>query len=172
MANIFVAKQEDPETLIKLEDKMANIKMNKKCSSLANAKEIDGLLQKLISVKLDGETLDRNNELLDEHPESIAYCLQPYIAVNVLLNPDCSSKRYASHLQMIQQLKNYPLARVYSELIRASLVCLHNVSSENDVSRESMWFAFTFIRVPHIIKQLSLKSGKQHNLQIFSIPFF
>lgn len=163
MANIYVARQEDAEFFKKLDEKMANINSNlnnKKCLSLVNAKEIEGLLTKLLSVKLDGKTLDRNNALLDEQPESITYCLQPYIAVNVLLNPNCSSQSYASHLQMIQQLKNYPLSRVYSELIRASLICLYNVSSENDVSRESMWFAFTFIRVPHIIKQMNLTNGK------------
>lgn len=164
VANIFVAKQEDEEQLKKLQDKLANIKINlnnPKCTAITNAKSIETLFTKLISVKLDGETLDRNSMLLDEQVESITYCLQPYIAVNVLLNPNCSTQKYASHLQMIQQLKNYPMARVYSELIRSALVSLHNVSSESDISRESMWFAFTFIRVPQIIKQLSLKNDVQ-----------
>lgn len=163
MANIYVAKQENADFSKKIDEKMATINSNlsnKKCLSIVNAKEIEKLLLKLVSVKLDGKTLDRNNALLDEQPETITYCLQPYIAVNVLLNPNCSSQSYASHLQMIQQLKNYPLSRVYSELIRGSLICLYNVSSENDVSRESMWFAFTFIRVPHIIKQMNLTNGK------------
>lgn len=162
MANIYLAKQEDTEFIKKLDDKMNGINnnvTNKKCVSLLNAKEIEILFKQLLSVNLDGKILDQNNGLLDEPAESLTYCLQPYIAVNVLLNPNCGSKSFASHLQMIQHLKNYQLSRVYCELIRASLICLYNVSSENDVSKESMWFAFTFIRVPHIIKHMNLKNG-------------
>lgn len=162
MANIFVAKQDNVELFKKLQEKLIIIKNNlnnQKCVALTNAKPIETLLIKLISVKLDGEILERNNSLLDEDVETITYCLQPYIAVNVLLHPNCSTQNYASHLQMIQQLKNYPMSRVYSELIRSALISLHNVSNENDINRESMWYAFTFIRVPHIIKQLHSKSG-------------
>lgn len=161
VANIFVAKQDDTELLKKLQDKLASIKTNPKWVTLTNVKQIEALFTKLILVKMDGEILERNNTLLDEQVETITYCLQPYIAVNVLLNPNCTIQNYASHLQMIQQLKNYPMSRVYSELIRSALVSLHNVSSESDIGRESMWFAFTFIRVPHIIKQLSLKHDTQ-----------
>lgn len=164
VANIFVAKQEDAELQKKLIDKSNNIRNNMnnpKCISLVNWKSIETLLNKLILVQLNGETLERNNALLDEKVESITYCLQPYVAVNVLLNPNCSIQTYAAHLQMIQQLKNYPISRVYGELIRSALVSLHNVASESDISRESMWFAFTFIRVPHIIKQLSLQTDTQ-----------
>lgn len=163
VANIFVAKQEDAELLKKLQDKSAIIKTNlsnPKCVALVNAKSIETLISSLITVKLDGEILERNNSLLDEDVETITYCLQPYIAVNVLLHPNCGTQNYTSHLQMVQQLKNYPIARVYSELIRSALISLHNVSNENDIDRESMWYAFTFIRVPHIIKQLNSKSGK------------
>lgn len=163
VANIFVAKQDNVDLYKKLQEKAITIKNNvnnQKCAALTNAKLIETLLSKLISVKLDGEILERNNSLLDEDVETITYCLQPYIAVNVLLHPNCSTQKYASHVRMIQQLKNYPMSRVYSELIRSALISLHNVSNENDISRESMWYAFTFIRVPHIINQLNLKNGK------------
>lgn len=163
VANIFVAKQDNVDLFKKLQEKLISIKNNlnnQKCVALTNAKPIETLLIKLISVKLDGEILERNNSLLDEDVETITYCLQPYIAVNVLLHPNCSTQNYASHLQMIQQLKNYSMSRVYGELIRSALISLHNVSNENDINRESMWYAFTFIRVPHIIKQLHSKSGE------------
>lgn len=162
VANIFVAKQENIDILKKMQDKLLNIETNlsnKKCMLLNNAKEIDGLINKLISLKLDGKVLERNNALLDEQVESITYCLQPFVAVNVLLHPNCSSQKYASHLKMIQHLKKYPLSRIYSELIRSALISLQNVSTESEVSREPMWFAFTFIRVPHIIKQMSIMNG-------------
>lgn len=163
VANIFVAKQDNIDLFKKLQEKSIIIKNhlnNQKCVALPNAKSIETVLVKLISVKLDGEVLERNKSLLDEDVETITYCLQPFIAVNVLLHPNCSTQNYASHLQMIQQLKNYPMWRVYSELIRSALISLHNVSKENDIDRESMWYAFTFIRVPHIIKQLNMNTGK------------
>lgn len=163
VANIYIAKQEDPDTHKKLDDKMQIIRSNvsnKKCASLANAKEIEVLLSRLLAVKLNGKILERNNALLDEQAESITYCVQPFIAVNVLLNPNCSTHTYELHLQTIQQIKNYSHARMYAELIRAALISLHNVSNGSDTSRESLWCAFTFIRVPQIIKQLSLKNGK------------
>lgn len=163
VANIFIAKQEDPDTHKKLDEKMQIIRSNvsnKKCASLSNAKEIEMLLSRLLAVKLNGKILERNDALLDEQAESITYCVQPFIAVNVLLNPNCSTHTYELHLQTIQQIKNYSPARIYSELIRAALISLHNVSNGGDTSRESLWCAFTFIRVPQIIKQLSLKNGK------------
>lgn len=169
VANIFIAKQEESDCVKKLDDLMATVKTklsNKKFGTqmMVTAKEIDGQLTKLIAIRLNGEILERNAVLLpSEQIESITYCLQPYIAINVLLNPNCSSQNYATHLQMLRQIKNYPVARVYSELIRAALICLQNVSSESDISRESMWFAFTFIRVPHIIKQMYLKNGKPND---------
>lgn len=167
VANIFVAKQEDTDTHKKLEEKMQIIRSNlnnKKCASLSNAKEIEAMLSKLLSVKLNGKILERNDVLLNEQAESITYCVQPFIAVNVLLNPNCSTHNYELHLQTIQQIKNYSHARMYSELIRAALISLHNVSNDGDSSREPLWCAFTFIRVPHIMKQLCLKNGMKLNL--------
>lgn len=163
VANIFVAKHEDIEVAKKLQEKSTQFKSHMNNSALAKGKahDINKLLTQLINVKLDGEILEKNSALLDEKIESITYCLQPYIAVNVLLHPNCSTQSYASHLKMIQQLKNYPMSRVYSELIRSALISLKNVSNDNDISRESMWYAFTFIRVPYIIKQLHSKNGKK-----------
>lgn len=166
VANIFVAKQEYSERSSKLLEKMSNIKTNlnsKKSIAMAMAVDIEKLINRLITVKLDGDTLERNDLLLDEQIESITFCLQPYIAVNVLLHPNCSTQNYVSHLEMIQQLKNYPVTRIYGELIRSALISLQNVSNESDINRESMWYAFTFIRVPQIIKQLSLRHGKTMN---------
>lgn len=166
VANIFVAKQEHLDRTSKLLEKMSNIKTNlnsKKSIALAMAVDIDKLINRLITVKLDGDALERNDLLLDEQIESITFCLQPYIAVNVLLHPNCSTQNYVSHLEMIQQLKNYPVTRIYGELIRSALISLQNVSNESDINRESMWYAFTFIRVPQIIKQLSLRHGKTMN---------
>lgn len=163
VANIFIAKQEDVDTHKKLDEKMQIIRNNlnnKKCSTLLNAKEIEMQFSKLLSLKLNGKILDRNDALLDEQAETITYCVQPFIAVNVLLNPNCSTHSYELHLQTIQQIKNYSYARMYSELMRAALISFHNVSNGGDTSRESLWCAFTFIRVPQIIKQLTMKNGK------------
>lgn len=49
-------------------------------------------------------------------------------------------------------LKGYSYSRLYCELIRACLLCLRDSLSEKDPGPQ--WGAFTFIKLPHIIKQL------------------
>lgn len=84
--------------------------------------------------------------------EPITYCLQPLLAVKVLLKPSSDTQVYVVELLMIQRVKEFTFPRLYSEVIRACLISLHNVSGTN---KESMWCAFTFIKVPHILKQLN-----------------
>lgn len=48
--------------------------------------------------------------------------------------------------------KGYSNPRLYCELIRACLMCLRDSLSEEDHGPQ--WGAFTFIKLPHIIKYL------------------
>ena len=89
-----------------------------------------------------------------KNTEPITYCLQPLLAVETLLNPSRDTQSYVDELLMIQNVKGYSTARHYCEIIRACLICLNNVT--NGTSRESFICAFTFIKVPQIIKQLHL----------------
>lgn len=83
--------------------------------------------------------------------ESITHCLQPLFAVQVLLNPSTETTVFVNQLLMVQRLKSYTNARLYCEIIRACLMCLYNVTG---TFKESQWGAFTFLKVPHILKEL------------------
>lgn len=154
LANWHIATRENNDRYKKLVKKYVELKrvvVHKKCIILGK------YLEQLPVVKWNGSILKHGeSSATQEDAESITLCLQPYIVGNVLLHPNCSTKSYVAHLQMIQRLKNYPLNRVYSELIRAAMITLHTVTRESDVGRQSMWFAFAFIKVPNILKQLHL----------------
>lgn len=166
IANWHIATREDPDRYKKIQRKYAEFKKlvaSKKCISL------QGQIEQLPLLKSDGSILINGKlEAETEITESITLCLQPYTVTNVLLHPNCSTKSYVSHLQMIQRLKNYPLARVYSEMIRAAMITLHSVANENDVNRESMWYAFAFIKVPYILKQLHVANSPEPTSNAYS----
>lgn len=164
MANFHVAKQEDPDLLKKIQKKFNEIKnalSNKTFVSLKHTKAIEEHFDQLLSTKKDTPTTKslKSNSKPDD-VEHITLCLQPFVAVNVLLNPNCSTQNYVSHLLMIQQLKSYSCARLFSELIRSAFISLYNISRDSEINRESMWFAFTFIKVPYILKQLNTTNSK------------
>lgn len=162
IANMYVAKRENADLYKKIHRKlsdMKNILNNKKFVALTRVKSIEETFT-LILVKIDGSLAENDNSnLLIDECESITYCLQPFVAVNVLLNPNGSVQDYVNHLQMVQHLKNYSISRLYSELIRSALISLYNISRESEISLESMWFAFTFIKVPYILKQMNAING-------------
>lgn len=102
------------------------------------------------------ENSDNMLEFVPRKTESITYCLQPLLAVKVLLKPSSDTQVYVVELLMIKRIKEYSYPRLYSEIIKACLISLYNVSG---TSKESMWCAFTFIKVPHILKQLNQLSS-------------
>lgn len=163
IANMYVAKRENADLYKKIHKKMTDLKNilnNKKFAALTQVKSIEETFT-LILVKIDGSLAENeNSNLLIDECESITYCLQPFVVVNVLLNPNGSVQDYVNHLQMIQHLKNYSISRLYSELIRSALISLYNISRESEISLESMWFAFTFIKVPYILKQMNAINGE------------
>lgn len=157
MGIIYVGKQEDQDLLKKLQKKYVDVKnilTHTKFHSLAQAKTFEELLKhvaapnKSVSITI----LDKNIPNIEVEP--ITYCLQPMITVEVLLNPNCSTQTYVSKMLMIQKLKHYSASRLYYELIRSVLASLYNVSGISGTNRESMWCAFTFIKVPYILQQL------------------
>lgn len=159
VANWHIGTREEPDRYKKIQKKYAEFKKlvaNKKCTLLQSQMDLLPLVKSDGSILKNGKPTPRTDDI-----ESITLCLQPYIASNVLLHPNYSTKNYVAHLQMIQRLKNYPLTRVYSELIRAAMITLHNVTQENDVHRESMWYAFAFIKVPYILKQLHVANSSE-----------
>lgn len=154
MGVIYVAKHDDPELFVKINTSYLNIK-----NSSLNAEFVSdsgkGFSEMLGEIaQIDIYKFDANSHGTKVYIESITYCLQPLLAVKVLQNPNSDTQVYVGDLLMIQRLKNYSMSRLYCEIIRACLMSLYVSGS----TRESIWCAFTFIKVPHIIKQLSIMS--------------
>lgn len=154
MGVIYVGKHEDPEIIIKMQKKCSDIKNATVNSSFVNTYHSKCFEEQLKSVAfVDANTLVQQDAEIA--PETITYCLQPLIAVEVLMHPNSSTQSYVSLLLMIQRLKNYSMSRLYCELIRSCLASLYNVCGISGTNRESMWCAVTFIKVPQILKELN-----------------
>lgn len=99
--------------------------------------------------------LDVNSDSgVDGNPddsEPVTYCLQALLAIEVLLNPSSDTQMFVNELLMVQRLKGYSMPRLYSEVMRACLITLNDALG---MSIESQWGAFTFLKVPHILRQL------------------
>ena len=108
---------------------------------------IDDSLKKLCNLEI--ENIVSNFAKIDAEP--ITYCLQPLIAVQNLVNPSTETSTYISQLHMIQRLKNYSNPRLYCEVIRACMMCLHDVTG---AFKESHWAGFTVLKLPQILKEL------------------
>lgn len=155
---VFVGKFEDPE----LFGMLAN-----KCLEIENLTVKSGFVPPVVSQKnvtvndyirkvasIETETLEIK-EFDGKGVEPITYCMQPLIAIDILFNPNCDTQMYVLEFLSIQALKGFPLSRLYCEIIRACLTCLNNVSG---TSRESYICAFTFIKVPQIMRQIHLQT--------------
>ncbi|KAG8222808.1 hypothetical protein J437_LFUL005014 [Ladona fulva] len=67
---------------------------------------------------------------VDDHPvpDPVTYCpLQALLAIEVLLNPSSDTQVFVNDILMMQRLKGYSLPRLYSEVMRACLICLNDV---------------------------------------------
>lgn len=164
---IHLAKQESAEQCKRLQQKYFEVKIgleNAKfthSNQAAVAKLVENLQRQLVLPNKD----ELANGIESDDPEQnriepITYCLQPLIAVEVQCNPNCSTDAYVSKLLMIKQIKNYTTDRLYYEIIRAALASLCNVSGVSGTNRESLWYAFAFIKVPHILRQLHALNRK------------
>lgn len=155
---IYVGKEEDVEQSKRLQQKYADVKTaldDAKFANLNQANDFEVLLKQVALPNSDEWLMCIENDDSEENrAEPITYCLQPLIAVEVQRNPNISTEAYVSQLLMIKQLKNYSMERLYYEIIRAALASLCNVSGVSGTNRESMWCAFVFIKVPHILRQL------------------
>lgn len=162
MGVLYVSKYEDPELFHKCEVQYKKLCwFSGKCNQLGVKVESIGKIIKdfyqIVFVKIDDLKM---KEFESKIPESITFCLQPLLAVEVLLNPSADSQSYVTKLLMIMRLKNYSRARLYCEIIRACLISLSNVSG----SSYSAWCAFTLIKVPDILKKLHRQSKCKFNL--------
>ncbi|TMW52032.1 hypothetical protein DOY81_002884 [Sarcophaga bullata] len=161
LAILYVGRQEDLEYYSKIRENYATIKTSLTNSNFTPSHPgIEKYLQQLAYIDvhhLEMKTLD-----VEQLPEPIAYCVQPLLAVEVLLNPCNDTSYYVAEMQMLQRLKKFSNTRLFYEIIRAGFVSLSNVV---ETSHDTMWGAFTFFKVPQIIKQLhalNRASGEQN----------
>lgn len=154
MGVIFVAKHHDVKILSQIIRNYMEIKKNSMNAGFdALGKQFEECLKKIAYIDLN--TLDVSPHLESSAVETITNCLQPLLAVKVHLNPNSDTQMFVNDLLMVQRLKNYSLSRLFCETIRACLMSLYNVSGK---LRESIWCAFAFIKVPHILRQLYVLS--------------
>ncbi|XP_037940607.1 mediator of RNA polymerase II transcription subunit 24 isoform X2 [Teleopsis dalmanni] len=144
------SRQEDSEYYIKIRDKYIQIKSAFANSNYSPQNAItEKYLQQLAYIDLIHLEMPH---LESGVVESITYCVQPLLAVEVLLNPCNDTSYYVAELQMIQRLKGLSNRRLFYEIIRAGFISLSNVG---ETSHDTMWGSFTFFKLPHIIKHLS-----------------
>lgn len=164
MGILYIGKQEDPDFFGKIREKYSDIKSSLISSGYKpNNVNIEKELHRLAYIDIGQLHILR---LESEKIEPISYCVQPLLAVEVLLNPSSETQFYVSELLMIQRLKNYSMVRLFYEIIRAGFISLSNVI---ETSHDTMWGAFTFFKVPLIIKQLNALSHHKTN-EIDHIP--
>lgn len=147
IAMFYLAKQNDSdeynEVTKKCQEITAFMMMNTQFKAPVTIHET---LQKICNMDID-KIAPLNNK-----PEAVTHCLQALIAVNVLANPSADIHQLSGQLIMIQRIKAYPLSRLYCELIRACFISLNDASK--DASKQALWAAFTFLKLPQIISYI------------------
>ncbi|EFN83518.1 Mediator of RNA polymerase II transcription subunit 24 [Harpegnathos saltator] len=154
-AMMYLAKYDDEDLYIEVMKKSSEIEALLKTTTLKSVIPIEDSLKMLYDLEIESFCPEKTRM------ESITHCLQPLFAVQVLLNPSTETSVFVNQLLMVQRLKSYTNARLYCEIIRACLMCLHNVTG---TYKESQWGAFTFLKVPLILKELhqaNLKIGEE-----------
>ncbi|GBP42398.1 Mediator of RNA polymerase II transcription subunit 24 [Eumeta japonica] len=152
IAMFYLAKQSDPEEYNEV---------TKKCQEITALMMMNTQFKAPINIH---ETLQRICHLditkmspLNNKLEQVTYCLQALIAVEVLVNPSADINYVVNQLLMVQRIKGFPLSRLYCELIRACFISLNDAS--NDASKQALWAAFTFLKVPQVIQYLHNACG-------------
>lgn len=146
-AMMYLAKHDDKDLYLEVVKKCQEIELLHKTSGPKSPSPIEDSLKKLCNLEI--ETVAPHS--INLPMESITHCLQPLFAVQVLLYPCTETVVFVNQMLMIQRLKGYTNARLYCEIMRACLMCLHNVTG---TVKESQWGAVTFLKVPFILKEL------------------
>lgn len=100
-------------------------------------------------------------ELEPRSVETISYCLQPFMSIEVLVNANAETNVHVSKFLMIQKLKKYSMPRLYCEIIRACFITLIHVREMN----YRLWAGFYLYKVPLILKQLHLTTKNSEEQQ-------
>ncbi|CAG9567933.1 unnamed protein product [Danaus chrysippus] len=147
LAMFYLAKQNDPDEYNEVTKKCQEITTFMMMNTQFKAPvTIHETLQKICNMDID-KIAPLNNKT-----ETVTHCLEALIAVNVLANPSADMQQLSSQLLMVQRLKSYSLSTLYCELIRACFIALNDASK--DASKQAIWAAFTFLKLPQVIHYL------------------
>lgn len=162
LAMFYLAKQNDPneynEVTKKCQEITAFMMMNTQFKAPVTIHET---LQKICNMDID------KIAPLNTKPELITHCLQALIAIDVLANPSADLQTLSNQLLMVQRIKGYSLSRLYCELIRACFISLND--SSKDSLKQSLWAAFTFLKIPQVIHYLHNTCGNTNKDNEYSI---
>ncbi|CAF4841525.1 unnamed protein product [Pieris macdunnoughi] len=154
VAMFYLAKQNDPEEYTEVTKKCQEITAFMMMNTQFKAPlTIHDTIQKICNMVLD-KIAPFNNK-----PETVTYCIQAIVAINVLAKPSAEVQYLSNQLLIIKRIKGFSLSRVYSELIRACFISLNDASK--DAMKQALWAAFTFLKVPQIIQCMHNICGTQ-----------
>ncbi|XP_015121918.1 mediator of RNA polymerase II transcription subunit 24 [Diachasma alloeum] len=151
-AMMYLAKHDDRDLYLEVIKKCQEIEAYHKANG-PKSPPIEETLKKLTNFEIESIFILPNSA--NSPVESITYCLQPMFAVQVLLNASTETTIFVNQFLMIQRLKGYTNARLYCEIMRACLMCLHNAIG---TVKESQWGAVTFLKLPSILRELHVNT--------------
>ncbi|KAM8710670.1 hypothetical protein ACLKA7_017314 [Drosophila subpalustris] len=138
LAMLYVGCHEELDALDRIRDLYASIKASLTNSNMTlSTATAEQQLQQLAYI--DAKQLDL--QYLNPAPstEKISCCVQPLLAVEVLLNPCKDTSYYVAELQMLQRLKGYTNTRLFYEIIRAGFLTLSNVADTSPDTINLTW---------------------------------
>lgn len=153
LAITYTGKYEDVELFTKLTKKCCDICNLVMKTELTEEPAVSKAFRSIAFVSVSDLKMKKFE---NRQAEPLTYWLQPLITFEVLLRPTVDLKTFVNRLELIQKLKNYSNSRLFFELMKASLLLNHNA---HDTTLESLYGAFTFIKVPNILKTLVQQSA-------------
>ncbi|XP_069683870.1 mediator of RNA polymerase II transcription subunit 24 isoform X2 [Periplaneta americana] len=161
VAMLYLAKHECRDVYHEVVKKCQEVEALMSQNSFQPGVPIGDSMRKLCHLDIDNEN---GADGKTDTSEPVTYCLQALLAIEALLNPSSDTQMFVNELLMVQRLKGYNMPRLYSEIMRACLITLNDVQG---TSIESQWGAFTFLKVPHILRQLhfTIRGGENGESQ-------
>lgn len=143
---LCLARVDNPVPMREVTTGLATFRNNKP-AAVGHSLTIQRHFQTLVEVNLESLPMVKIERKCSP---AIAHILQPLLVVELLNNPSNDS-RILSQLMLVQSLKRFQRPQFYCEILRSCLLTLQNVCG---TQREPLYCAFTFIKMPQILKQL------------------